>query len=71
MAYKEDASDSDSRIGEAIKFLEWANDADTMNRQEALEDLKFVNGDQWPIELQNSRSMESRPVLTINKLQVL
>jgi len=68
MAYKEDASDSDSRIGEAIKFLEWANDADTMNRQEALEDLKFVNGDQWPIELQNSRSMESRPVLTINKL---
>jgi len=61
-------TDYDPRIDEAIKFLEWANDADTMNRQEALEDLKFVNGDQWPIELQNSRSLESRPVLTINKL---
>ena len=61
-------TDYDPRIDEAIKFLEWANDADTMNRQEALEDLKFVNGDQWPIELQNSRTLESRPVLTINKL---
>ena len=37
-------------------------------RQEALEDLKFVNGDQWPVELQNSRNLESRPILTINKL---
>ena len=61
-------TDYDPRIDEAIKFLEWANDSDTMNRQEALEDLKFVNGDQWPIELQNSRNLESRPVLTINKL---
>jgi hypothetical protein len=40
-----------------------------MNRQEALEDLKFVSGgDQWPVDLQNSRNLESRPVLTINKL---
>ena len=61
-------SDYDPRIDEAKTFLRLANDADTMNRQEALEDLKFVNGDQWPIELQNSRNLESRPVLTINKL---
>lgn len=61
-------SDYDPRIDEAKKFLRLANDADTMNRQEALEDLKFVGGDQWPIELQNSRNLESRPVLTINKL---
>jgi len=58
----------DPRIDEAKQFLKTANDADTMNRQEALEDLKFVNGDQWPVELQNSRNLESRPVLTINKL---
>ena len=61
-------SDYDPRIDEARKFLRLANDADTMNRQEALEDLKFVGGDQWPVELQNSRNLESRPVLTINKL---
>jgi len=60
--------DFDPVITEAIQFLKFCNDADTMNRQEALEDLKFVSGDQWPVELQNSRNLESRPVLTINKL---
>jgi hypothetical protein len=58
----------DPRIDEAKQFLKLANDADTMNRQEALEDMKFVGGEQWPVELQNSRNLESRPVLTINKL---
>ena len=62
------ADDFDPVITEAVQFLKFCNDADTMNRQEALEDLKFVSGDQWPVELQNSRNLESRPVLTINKL---
>jgi hypothetical protein len=62
------ADDYDSRIQEAIEFLKFANDADTMNRQEALEDLKFGAGDQWPVELQNSRNLESRPVITVNKV---
>ena len=41
------ADDFDPVITEAIQFLKFCNDADTMNRQEALEDLKFVvkNGD--------------------------
>jgi hypothetical protein len=60
--------DYDPIIQEAVDFLKFSNDADTMNRQEALEDLKFVNGDQWPVELQNSRNLEKRPFLTINKL---
>ena len=60
--------DYDPIIDEAKDFLKLCNDADTQNRQEALEDLKFVNGDQWPVELQNSRNLESRPILTINKL---
>lgn len=62
------ADDYDSRIQDAIDFLKFANDADTMNRQEALEDLKFGGGDQWPVELQNSRNLESRPVITVNKV---
>jgi hypothetical protein len=62
------ADDYDSRIQEAIDFLKFANDADTMNRQEALEDLKFGAGDQWPVELQNSRNLESRPVIVVNKV---
>ena len=60
--------DFDPRIEEAKQFLKLANEADTNNRSEALEDLKFAAGDQWPVELQNSRNLESRPVLTINKL---
>ena len=69
MAYDSNTQDYDPIIDEAKQFLKFANDADTMNRQEALEDLKFASGgDQWPVDLQNSRNLESRPVLTINKL---
>jgi hypothetical protein len=62
------ADDYDSRIQEAVEFLRLANEADTMNRQNALEDLKFGGGDQWPVELQNSRNLESRPCITVNKV---
>ena len=64
----ENQSDFDPRIDEAKKFLKLANDADTNNRTEALEDLKFAAGDQWPVEIQNSRTLEARPCLTINKI---
>ena len=64
----ENQSDFDPRIEEAKKFLKLANDADTNNRSEALEDLKFAAGDQWPVEIQNSRTLEARPCLTINKI---
>lgn len=58
----------DPRIEDAKQFLRFAADADTNNRSEALDDLKFAGGDQWPVEIQNSRSVESRPCLTINKV---
>jgi hypothetical protein len=61
-------NDFDSRIEEAKKFLRLASDADAQNRSEALEDLKFAAGDQWPVEIQNSRQLEARPCLTINKI---
>ena len=60
--------DYDPRIEDAKQFLRFAADADTNNRSEALDDLKFAGGDQWPVEIQNSRSVESRPCLTINKV---
>jgi hypothetical protein len=61
-------TDMDGRIGDAIKFLRLVSEADSQNRAEALGDLKFAGGDQWPIEIQNSRNLESRPCLTINKI---
>mgnify|MGYP003334885743 CR=1 FL=1 len=42
MADDSSLSDYDPRIDEAKQFLKLANDADTMNRQEALEDLKYL-----------------------------
>jgi hypothetical protein len=58
----------DPRIQAAIKFLRLVGEADSNNRQEALQDLKFAAGDQWPVEIQNSRNIEARPCLTINKI---
>jgi hypothetical protein len=67
MAYQ-DESGNNSKINEAIKFWRLVNDADSTNRAEALMDVKFAAGDQWPVEIQNSRNLESRPCLTINKI---
>src|ERR1035437_8051718 len=54
---------------EAVEFLRLATEAESSNRAEAIADLKFVNGDQWPAELMNSRQIEKRPCLTINKIE--
>jgi len=67
MAYQ-DTSGKDTRINKAIEFWRLVNDADSSNRAEALQDIKFAAGDQWPVEIQNSRNLEARPCLTINKI---
>ena len=67
MAYQ-DADGANAKINEAIKFWRLVNDSDSTNRAEALNDIKFAAGDQWPVEIQNSRNLESRPCLTINKI---
>jgi hypothetical protein len=65
MAYQDEG---DERVSDAVEFLHLVSTADSTNRSEALEDLKFAAGDQWPVETQNSRNLESRPCLTINKI---
>ena len=69
MAYDSVAdSQSDGRIQEAKDFLRLCNDSDSNNRAEALDDVRFAAGDQWPVDVQNSRVLEARPCLTINKV---
>jgi hypothetical protein len=46
--------------------LSMALDADREERDKALDDLRFLDGEQWPEETKNSRV--GRPCLTINKL---
>lgn len=54
-------------IDRAVEFLRHCEDAEGENRRLALEDTRFRDGQQWPAEVTNSRALEQRPCLTINK----
>lgn len=58
----------DDVIKEARKRFEYAADAELDNRENALEDLRFCNGEQWPEGIKKQRDDEGRPCLTINRL---
>jgi Phage P22-like portal protein len=58
---------ADSAPSEVVDFIRLVSEAESHNRQEAIEDMKFRFGDQWPVEIQNSRLLEARPCLTINE----
>lgn len=45
-----------------------AAEAESDIRKEALDDLKFAAGDQWPDDVRMSRSTDRRPCLTINRI---
>lgn len=52
----------------AKKRFKLAVEAEKKNRDDALDDLKFLAGDQWPAQLESSRELDGRPCLTINRL---
>lgn len=64
----DDSEKDKAIIDRAMSFLKSSMDAESTNRSEAQEDLRFSYGEQWPAEIQNSRLLEQRPCLTINKL---
>ena len=45
-----------------------AVDADQDNREAALDDLRFMAGDQWAEEIRREREEDGRPVLTSNRM---
>ena len=53
---------------DAVDFMHLVAEADNTNRADGLSDLQFSYGEQWPAQVQNMRMLESRPCLTINKL---
>lgn len=55
-------------ISLARKRLKRAIDADSHNRSEAVEDLEFINGEQWDARELKRRSVSGRPALRINML---
>lgn len=51
-----------------LKRMERAISAESENRRDALDDLNFKAGKQWPSDIQAQRNLDKRPCLTINKL---
>ena len=62
------ATDTDGILAELQKRVQWSIDFDSDTRAEALDDLRFRAGQQWPDQWRRTRELESRPCLTINKL---
>lgn len=57
-------------LKEAKDRLKKAIDNDSENRKLALEDLKFLDGEQWPEGIKAERESKNRPCLTINKMPI-
>ncbi len=62
------ADDEAELLRVARKRYEAAVDAERENREQALEDLEFRAGEQWPEAIQQEREEDGRPCLTINRM---
>lgn len=69
MARYEANSPQQKRLDGILKNLKKAVKAEEHSRREALEDLKFLNGDQWDQAERRRRSQANRPALQIPLLQ--
>jgi Phage P22-like portal protein len=60
---------TDSPADEAVEFMRQVSAAESENRVQGLDDLKFRFGEQWPAEMRQSRSIpgQERPMFTINE----
>jgi hypothetical protein len=59
----------DVLLAEARKRFERAAVNESENRQNAVDDLRFKNGEQWPDQIKSERTIARRPCLTINKMK--
>lgn len=59
---------SDDLLKEARERFDIAYTAEQENRERGVEDLRFLDGDQWPEEIRRQREVDQRPCLTINRL---
>ena len=60
--------DDSEFIHKAVKRFAKVESAEAKTRMEAIDDLKFRAGDQWPEQIKAQRTIEKRPCLTINKM---
>src|SRR3972149_6544528 len=63
--------ENDDLLKEIRDRFKEAHDASEINYRDAVDDLRFVKGDeQWPADLRSQREADGRPCLVINKLPV-
>jgi hypothetical protein len=56
-------------MAQARKRFSRAASMESMNRKEALDDIEFKRGNQWPADIRAERTISKRPCLTINKMK--
>jgi hypothetical protein len=62
-------SSEDDKLAEEREEFEEAHDAESENRNVALDDLRFARlNEQWPEQIRKQRELDGRPILTINKM---
>lgn len=69
--YAFDAITSEEIFLEASVRLQIATEAESDDRVNGIDDLAFDAGDQWDVDVSNSRKLEGRPALTINHTHVV
>ena len=61
-------ADDANLLREARERFERAKTAELTNDEEALDDLRFIAGDQWPESVKSEREGDGRPCLTMNRM---
>lgn len=61
-------SGEDALLETARKRFKLASESETSIRAEAMLDMDFRAGNQWPAEIKNERASDSRPCLVINRI---
>jgi hypothetical protein len=65
------AISNDEIFQEAAERLRIAEQSEGVNRQAAMIDLEFEDGQQWPTDIYNQRKVSRRPTLTINHTRAM
>lgn len=60
--------DKEDVLATARKRFQLAEEAYSEIEREAVDDMRFLAGDQWPEEIKRDRELRRRPCLTINRL---
>lgn len=63
-----DPSDDEELVKLAKRRFDIAAEFESESRRNELDDLEFMVSEQWPDDIRQSRMMDQRPCLTINKL---